>query len=364
MSFRKTGFYRKAGIAILGMGMVMSLGLAATTMTAAPASAQSVKDFFAQKQRLILLAGTRPGGSYGLYGKIIAPYMSKYIPGNPKIVMNFMPGAGGGKAANYMYNVAPKDGSWMLLSHAISLLEKLRGKGIRFESGKMQWLGSFSQITQLMTVWYKAPVTTLADMKKTPLVISAFSKSHATFQWPMLLNNTIGTKFKIIVGYRGGATNNLAMERGETDGWTPSWGNLNGTRPEWLRDKKVRIVAQFGLDPVAELSNVPMLIDLVPRDKRDIVEFLTSSTPISRGIAVAPEVPKDRVAALRRAFTMTMKDPEFIAEIKKRNLTLRPRTGPEVAALVNKIVNAPPELVNKVKAAISGSFDKKPKKKK
>lgn len=351
-------FHRKAGIGIL------CLGLAGASMTATPATADSVENFFKDKQTLILLAGTRPGGSYGLYGKILAPHMSKYIPGNPKIVMNFMPGAGGGKAANYMYNVAPKDGSWMLLSHAIPLLEMLRNKGIRFKTAKMQWLGSFSQITQLMTVWHKAEATTLADMKKTPIVIGAFSKSHATFQWPMLLNNLVGTKFKMIVGYRGGATNNLAMERGETRGWAASWGNLNGTRPDWLRDKKVNIVAQFGLEAVPALGKVPMLVDLVPPGERDVVEFLTSSTPVSRGVAMAPEVPKERVAALRKAFAMTMKDPEFIAAVKKRNLTLRPRTGAEVLALVKKITSASPELVARVKNATSGKYLKKAKKKK
>jgi tripartite-type tricarboxylate transporter receptor subunit TctC len=351
-------FHRIAGIGVL------CLGLAGASLMSTPAAADSVKDFFAEKQTLILLAGTRPGGSYGVYGKILGPYMSKHIPGNPKIVMNFMPGAGGGKAANYIYNVAPKDGSWMLLSHAIPLLEMLRNKGIRFKTAKMQWLGSFSQITQLMTVWHKAPATTLADMKNTSNIIGAFSKSHATFQWPALLNNLVGTKFKMIVGYRGGATNNLAMERGETHGWAASWGNLNGTRPDWLRDKKVRIVAQFGLEAVPELGNVPKLIDLVPPGDRDIVEFMTSSTPVSRGVAMAPEVPKDRVAALRKAFDDTMKDPDFIAAIKKRNLTLRPRTGKEVLALVKKITGASPELIARVKNATSGKYVKKAKKKK
>ncbi len=349
---------RKAAIGILALGLV------GAPMTATPAAADAVEDFFKDKQTLIMLAGTRPGGSYGLYGKIIAPYMAKYIPGKPKIVMNFMPGAGGGKAANYLYNVAPKDGSWMLMSHAIPILEMLRGKGIRFKSGKMQWLGAFSAISQLMTVWHKAPATTLAEMKSTSIVIGAFSKSHATFQWPMLLNNLVGTKFKLIVGYRGGATNNLAMERGETHGWAASWGNLNGTRPDWLRDKKVRLVAQFGLESVPELKHVPMLVDLVPQSERDIVEFLTASTPVSRGIALAPEAPKDRVAALRKAFEMTMKDPDFIAAVKKRNLTLRPRSGKEVLRLVNKIVGASPELVARVKNATSGKFVKKAKKKK
>ena len=355
---RKHGNFRP--FVILGaIGALVAGGL-----QAGPAAAESVADFYSGKGTVVMMAGTRAGGSYGLYGKIIAPYLSKYVPGHPKIVMNFMPGAGGGKAANYLYNAAPKDGSYMLMTHAIPLLEMLRGKGIRFKSGKMQWLGAFSQITQLMAVWHTAPATTLDQMKKKELIIGAFSKNHATFQWPMLLNNTVGTKFKLIVGYRGGATNNLAMERGETHGWAASWGNLNGTKPDWLRDKKVSIVAQFGLERIPELSHIPILADLVPADKRDVVDFLTASTPVSRAFAMAPEVPADRVAAMRVALAKTLRDPGLVAEIKAHKLTLRPRTGEEVKAYVDKIVNASPELVAKVKRMVTGQSAKRMKKKK
>lgn len=343
---------------------VLMLGAAVAMAGGMPAAAESVAEFYAKKQTIILLTGTRPGGSYGLYGGILGKYMQQYIPGKPKIVMNYMPGAGGAKAANYLYGAAPKDGTYMLLTHAIPLIEKLIVKGVRYKSGEMEWLGAFSQISQLMTVWHTAPATTLEEMKKKELIIGAFAKSHPTFQWPMLLNNTIGTKFKLIVGYRGGATNNIAMERGETHGWTPSWGNLNGTKPQWLREKKVRIVAQFGLDPLPELPNVPHLRDLVPKDKLDIVDFLTAATPISRAVALPPGVPRDRLAALRKAFAETMKDPGFLAETKKHNLTVMPRTGEQVKALVDKIVNASPELVERVKKAVSGASAQRTKQKK
>lgn len=344
--------------------LVLATGLVAVSIGALPASAESVEEFYTKKQTVTLLAGTRPGGSYGLYGGIIGKYMSQYIPGKPKIVMNYMPGAGGGKAANYLYGVAPKDGSYMLSTHAIPLIEKLiGGKGVRFKSGELIWIGAFSQIAQLMVVWHTAPATTLEEMKKKELIIGAFAKSHPTFQWPALLNNTIGTKFKLIVGYRGGATNNIAMEQGETHGWAASWANLNGTKPDWLRDRKVRIVAQFGLDKVPELATVPTLKELVPPNQHDIVEFLTASTPISRAFALPPGVPADRVAALRTAFAKTMKDPGFVAELKKHKLTLNPRTGEQVKALVDKIVNASPELVERVKKAVSGRSGKRAKKK-
>ncbi len=339
------------------------LGMVGVVLTALPAAAESVKEFYSGKKTLILMAGTRPGGSYGLYGGILARHMSQYIPGNPKIVMQYMPGAGGGKAANYLFNAAPKDGSVMLSTHAIPILEKLRGSGIRFKSGEMIWLGSMGQINQLLAVWHTSPATTLDEMKKTQLIIGAFSKTHPTFQWPALLNNLVGTKFKIIIGYRGGATNNKAMEQGETHGWAPSWGNLNGTKPEWLRDKKVRIVTQFGLERLVELPDVPILRELVAKDQTDIVDFLTAATPVSRALAVPPGVPADRVAALREALAKTLKDPNFLADIKKRNLPLRPRTAAEVKKYVDLIVNASPELIARVKEATSGASSKRTKKK-
>jgi tripartite-type tricarboxylate transporter receptor subunit TctC len=338
------------------------MGTIGVALTALPAFAESVEEFYTNKKTLIMMAGTRPGGSYGLYGGILARHMPKYIPGKPKIQLQYMPGAGGGKAANYLFNAAPKDGSVMLSTHAIPILEKMRGKGIRFKSGEMTWIGSMGQINQLMAVWHTSPVTTLAGMKKTQLIIGAFSKNHPTFQWPALLNNLVGTKFKIIVGYRGGATNHKAMEQGETNGWAPSWGNLNGTKPEYLRDKKVAIVTQFGLERLAELPDVPTLRELVPASERDIVDFLTAATPVSRALALPPGVPADRVAALRKAFAMTMKDPGFLADIKERNLPLHPRTGAEVKKFVDLIVDASPELIARVKKATAGPSSKRMKK--
>jgi tripartite-type tricarboxylate transporter receptor subunit TctC len=335
------------------------LGAVGVMLTMAPAAAETVEEFYTKKNTLTLLAGTRPGGSYGLYGGILGKYMSQYIPGKPTIVMQYMPGAGGGKAANYLYNAAPKDGSVMLSTHAIPILEKMRGSGIRFKSGELIWLGAMSQIAQLMVVWGEAPAKTLDEMKQKELVIGAFSKNHPTFQWPALLNNLVGTKFKIIVGYRGGATNNKAMQQGETHGWAASWGNLNGTRPDWLRDKKVNIVAQFGLERLPELADVPTLRELVPPDQTDIVDFLTAATPVSRAIALPPGTPADRVEALRKAFEMTMKDPGFLAETKERKLTVRPRTAKEVENYVNSIVNATPELVERVKKATAGPSSKR-----
>lgn len=326
------------------------LGFLGAVVLATPATADSVTDFYKGKT-ITLTMGTRPGGSFQIYGQLFATHMPKHIPGNPSIVPGFMPGAGGTKAANYIYSAAAQDGSQLLLSHAIPLAEKLRPKGLKFESEKFQWLGSFSAITQMLTLWHDAPVKSLDEAKKKEAVLSSFAKNHLTFQYASLVNTTLGTKFKIITGYRGGAKNNLAMQQGETHGWTPSWGNLNGTKPDWLRDKKVNILVLFAFDRLPELPNVPTLGELVEPKYKDVVEFIVAGTPIARSIAVAPGVPADRVDALREAFAKTVEDPAFLAEAKQRKLLIQPRKWQETAALVKKIVGASPDLVTRVKVA-------------
>ena len=211
-------------------------GLLGATILTSPAAAQDVSGFYKGKQ-ITMTMGTRPGGSFQVYGRLFSKYMPKYIPGKPTIVPNFMPGAGGTKAANYLYAAAAQDGSQILLSHALPLAQMLKPKGLKFKSENFQWLGSFSAITQLLTTWHSSPIKSLADAKSKQGIMSAFAKNHLTYQFVSMANNILGTKFKIIIGYRGGARNNQAMEQGETHGWVPSWGNLNGTKPHWLRDK-------------------------------------------------------------------------------------------------------------------------------
>ncbi len=326
------------------------LGLAGAVAVMTPAIAQNAADFYKGKT-ITMTMGTGPGGSFQVYAQVFAREMPRHIPGNPKIVPAFMPGAGGTKAANYLYAVAAQDGTQMLMSHAIPLAQRLRPKGIKFKSEKFQWLGAFSAINQLLTVWHGSPIKSLDQLKKQEAIMSAFAKNHLTYQWLYLTNFTLGTKMKLITGYRGGAKNNLAMQQGETAGWAASWGNLNATKPDWLRDKKVNILVNYGLERVPEISDVPTLLELVKPEDRPIVDFIASGTPISRAFAFGPGVPKEHTAIMRTALAKTLADPQFLAAAAKRKLPLRPRSWQETTALVNKIVNASPELVAKVKKA-------------
>jgi tripartite-type tricarboxylate transporter receptor subunit TctC len=327
------------------------LAALAVAFAAAPASAQSAEEFYKGKT-LSILMGTGPGASYDLYGRTIAEHLTRHIPGNPTIIVEHMPGAGGVIAANHIYNAAPQDGTRMLLSHAIPLSEKLDPKGVRFESAKFQWLGAYDAIVQAMTIWHTAPAQSLDELKTKPMVIGAFSTTHLSYQWASLLKDAIGANYKIVTGYRSGNDCNLAMERGEIHGWTASWESISGSRPQWLAEKKVKMLAQFTMERKPYLKDVPTLVELAPPGKKDVAEFVISGTPFARALAVGPGVPAERTAVLRKAFDALMQDKAFLADAQKRKLSIDPYNAANVHALVNKIVSASPDLVTRVKAAI------------
>ena len=328
-----------------------SIALAGTVAFAAPGSAQGVAEFYKGKTIAILM-GTNPGGSYDLYGRVIGEYLSRHIPGNPSIIMEHMPGAGGVTAGNHVYGPGPQDGTKILLSHSIPLAEKLEPRGVRFESTRFQWLGTFDAIAHTMAIWHESQVNSLDALKTRPLVIGSFAKTHLTYQWPAMMKHVLGTNYQVITGYRSGSDLNLAMERGEVHGWAASWENLAGTRPQWLAEKKVSVPVSFTLERKKQIPDVPTLLELAPPDKKDVVEFLAAGTPFGRAMAVGPGVPADRVAALRKAFDAVMKDPAFLAEAAKRHLDIDPRPAAYPHALADKLSAASPELLARVKQAI------------
>ncbi len=326
--------------------------LAAPLLLAAPAAADSVADFYKGKTIAILM-GTGPGASYDLYGRTIAEHLSRHIPGNPTVIVEYMPGAGGVVAANHIYGTAPQDGSKILLSHAIPLSEKLEPAGVRFESAKLQWLGAYDTILQALTIWHTAPAHNVEDLKTKPVIVGAFSKTHLSYQWASLLKDAIGAgaNYKIVTGYRSGNDCNLAMERGEIHGWTASWESITGSRPHWITENKIRTLVQFSLERAPYLKDVPTLVELSPAGKKDVAEFVISGTPFARAMALGPGVPAERVAALRKSFDALMKDEAFLADAKKRTLQINPYNAAQITALVNKITSASPELVARVKKA-------------
>ena len=298
--------------------------------------------------------GTSPGGSYDIYGRILATHMARHIPGNPSIIIEHMPGAGGVTAGNFIYGPAPQDGSKILLSHALPVMEKLEPASvIRYQSRKLQWLGAYDQIVQVLAVWHTAAVSTIEDVKAKPFVLGSMGTSHLSYQWSVLLKDALGANFKVISGYTSGGAINIAMERGEVAGWAVAWENIASAKQDWLRDKLVTIPLVFSLERTRELPTVPTLLELSQGEKREVVEFLAAGTPFARALAVGPGVPADRVASLRKALSDTLKDQAFLEEAGKRQLAIRYRSDAELDALADKIVSASPDLVARVKKAVS-----------
>lgn len=327
------------------------LAVLSVAICTAPAAAQTPAQFY-KGRTISILMGTGPGGSYDLYGRTIAEHLGRHIPGRPNIVVEHMPGAGGIVAGNHIYGPGPQDGSKILLSHALPLVERMSPNGVRFQTAKMHWLGAYDAIAQLMVLWHTVPVRTLEELRNGDFIVGSFNKTHLTYQWAMLTKNILGAKYKVTTGYPSGNHLNLAMERGEIAGWTISWGNLYAVKSEWLRDRKVTIFVQYTVERLRELPDTPTLAEISPPAKRPMAEFIASGTPFARALAVGPGVPKDRVAALRKAFDDLMKDPEFLAAAKKRRLDINPRNAAATHALLEKITGASPALVGEIMKAV------------
>jgi tripartite-type tricarboxylate transporter receptor subunit TctC len=323
------------------------------TLAASPAPAQQdVADFYKGKT-VALLIGTGPGGSYDLYARIFAEHLPRHIPGNPSIVVEHMPGAGAVTAGNHLFGPGPQDGTKVLLSHAIIMSEVLDPKaGVRFQSAKFNWIGTYDAIAHTLALWHEAPAKTIADLKNPDVVIGSFAKANTNYHLPAMMRDVLGLNFKLITGYPTGNHNNLAMERGEIHGWAPTWENLVGTRPHWITEKKVRLLVQFMLERKRQMSDVPTLLELAPPDKKDVVEFMSASMPFGRGVVVGPKVPAERVAALRAAFEATIKDPAFLATAQKRQIEIDWRDHQHTISLVRKLVGASPDLIARVKKSI------------
>jgi len=330
---------------------VIPFAIVAVLCASSASAQQSVADFYRGKTITILM-GTGPGASYDLYGRTIAEHMGKHIPGNPKINVEHMPGAGGVVAGNHIYGPAPQDGSRLLLSHALPLIERMSPKGVQYQSRRMHWLGSYDAIAQMMTLWRAAGISNFDEFKTKDYVVGSFNKTHFSYQWAMLTKTILHTTYKVTTGYPSGNHLNLAMERGEIAGWTASWESIAASRPQWLTEHKVYIPVQYTLERMRDLPDVPTLTELSPPDQRALPEFIASGTPFARAMAVGPGVPADRVAALRKAFDDLMVDKEFLALAEKRKLDIHPRNAAATNALLEKVIGASPEFVAQVMKAV------------
>ena len=312
------------------------------------AGTQSVADFYKGKSIQILLGGI--GGEFDLNVRLLQRHFSDHLPGGAKIVPQYMTGAGGIKRANFLYEVAPKDGTVLgLIPENFPALQAIGGKGILFDVTRFNWIGSFSPTVATFLVWHTAGVKTFEDMKTKEVIAGATGRDSITYIYPTLIKEFFGGKIKIITGYEGGGTINTAMERGEVQGRMNSWSSLKLTKPSWISEQQVYVVAQSG-PKAKDLPGVPTLEEIAATDDdRKIIELAVSGTYLGRPLATAPDVPVERVAALRKAFLDTLRAPEFIADAEKARVDLDPVSGDDLQAYVAKLLTFPDRLVPRAK---------------
>lgn len=319
------------------------------------AAAQPVADFYKGKQ-MPLVIGYGVGGGYDQYARVLARFMGAHIPGEPTLVVQNMPGAGSRKAANWLYNIAPKDGGVLATLGQNTPTDQALGQpGIQFDAAKFNWIGNMVVVNNTLAVWHTTGVKTLEDATKRDLAIGATGASSPSVVYPQVANNLLGTKFKIISGYPGGGDINLALERGEVDGrGSNSWASWKSTKADWLRDKKVNILFQVGLTREADLPDVPLLSELgKTAEDRQVLEIISADVAVGRPILTTPDVPPVRVAVLRKAFDDTIADKAFLAEAEKQKMDINPFSGAELQTVVARVLAHPPEIIAKVNQAIT-----------
>jgi len=322
--------------------------------TAAPTLADDVADFYRGK-RISLVVGYGTGGGYDLYARMLGRFMSDHIPGKPTIIAQNMPGAGSRGAANWLYKVAPKDGTVIAtLSQTTPTDQALGQPGVQFDVRTFNWIGNMVVVNNLLYVSAKSGVATLEQAKSKPLAIGATGASSPSVLYPQVSNNLLGTKFRIVTGYPSGGDINIAVERGEVDGrGSDSWASMKSTHPDWLRDHTVDFLFQIGIKREADLPDVPLWSELGETGaQRQVLEILSGDVAVGRPILTAPEVPADRVRALRRAFDDTLADPAFVEAARQAHMELNPIGGEELQSVASRIAGAPTNVIAMVKEAI------------
>jgi tripartite-type tricarboxylate transporter receptor subunit TctC len=325
--------------------MMTAFMAAAALMPGTPATAQSVAEFYAGKQ-LSLLVGASAGGGYDHLARLTSKHLGKHIPGHPTVVVQNMPAAGSLAATNHIANTAPRDGTMIALVQRGMLLAKLTNPtGVRFEVSKLNWLASLASETGVVLAWNTAPHKTAKDLFDKELIVGGIVNVDPETT-PKLLNALIGTKFKIITGYPGTREILLAMERGEVQGIGDiSWSSIKRSRPTWLSEKKVRVLIQAALEKDPELKDVPSALDFVKNETdRKVMQLNLTQKTIARPIGAPPDLPVDRLAALRGAFAALVKDKEFLADAEKSKMDVDPIPGAAVDKVIALIAGTPPDI--------------------
>ena len=331
-------------------GKISAILLAVSTCGAA--SAQTAEQVFTAKKTINLYIGYTPGGSYDLYSRMVAQHLGRFLPGKPTVVPNNMPGAGSLTAANYVYEVAPKDGTALgLVSETAAMEQALGNPAVKYDATKFTWIGRVASSNNIHLVWHTAKAQSVEDAKTTEMTVAGTGPANLAEAVPRLLNARSGTKFTIISGYQASGPGMLAMERGEVAGSGTSWAIVKATKQDWLKNKQVKIILQDVPERAADLPDVPALVEFgkTPEDKQ-LLGLYASGGAIGRAVFGPPGIPPQIAKALQDGFAAMVKDPEFLADLQKANLDVEPDTPENLARVVAATVQVPDSVRARVRS--------------
>lgn len=338
------------------------IGQSGAIAAAAVVSSVGAEEAYFKGRSIRLLIGTTPGAGYDLIGRLLAPALSRHIPGNPAVVVENMPGAGSLVMMNYLYNRAPRDGTVMglplngvLLEPTVKLMSRAGGAA-NFDIQKMPWIGSSTEDAQALWFRTDAKIGSIADLRGKKTIVAASAPGADNFTVAILTNNLLGSKMEIVRGYQGTNPIFLAIERGEAEGSATAYSAVVVTRPQWLKDHTIKVVLQYGQERLADLPDVPTAIEVADHpDIKEMLRIFAVKFKATYPFVLPPETPADRVAVIRAAFDAAMKDAQFLEATRKGGLPIRPLRGVEIERLIGETLKAPDHLLERLRAAVSPS---------
>lgn len=319
-------------------------------------SGASAQDEFYKGKTITVITSTGSGGTYDITARSLARHMPRLLPGQPTIVVQNMPGGGNVLATNHMFNIAPKDGTVIATLHnAMPLHQALGGQGVRYDATKFTWLGSLGPENSGVIVWAKSGLRSVEDLKTREVVLGGTGAGSGIVIFPQIMNKELGTRFKIVLGYKSSDEVNIALERGEVEARTLGLVSIFAQNADWVKDGKINIVAQIGAKRDKRIANVPLLQELTKDEKQQqLFALMASPTAIGKPFTGPPGLPPERFAMLKGAFERMTKEPDFLAEMERLKIEVDPMSAEEVAQIVNATVNASPDVIARAKVAMEG----------
>jgi tripartite-type tricarboxylate transporter receptor subunit TctC len=315
----------------------------------AEAGTDNAPDF--SDKTLTILSGGEAGGSYDLYSRLFARHVGDHLPGRPRVVVQDMGAAGGLVAANYLYNIAPRDGTYLgVISQTAAIGQVVGVPGIRYDVRKFDWIGRLTANVQVLQTWHTSPAKTFADVLTHQVVTAGTGPTSSSVVFPKIMNDELGTKFKLVPGFSGMASAVLAMQRGEVDAVVRPWADLEAKNPDWITNHQINPIVQFAISRDPEIDDVPAIVDLAKTPaQRQLFALFASGNDIGNALVAPPGLPPQTLAALRAAYDATMKDPAFLADARQSKSEIDPLDGAALAKLNADAFDTPPAIVELAK---------------